>query len=46
MLLLDTMVQENLLFLRCLNLLEKPSSGQIIFEGIDIAAENADIDTS
>ena len=32
-------------FLRCLNLLEKPSSGQIIFEGIDIAAENVDIDT-
>ena len=32
-------------FLRCLNLLEKPSSGQIIFEGVDIAAENVDIDT-
>lgn len=32
-------------FLRCLNLLEKPSSGQIIFEGIDISAENVDIDT-
>ena len=32
-------------FLRCLNLLEKPSSGQIIFEDIDIAAENVDIDT-
>lgn len=32
-------------FLRCLNLLEKPSGGQIIFEGIDISAENVDIDT-
>ena len=32
-------------FLRCLNLLEKPTSGQIIFEGVDIAAENVDIDT-
>lgn len=32
-------------FLRCLNLLEKSPSGQIIFEGIDIAAENVDIDT-
>ena len=32
-------------FLRCLNLLEKPSSGQVIFEGIDIAAEKVDIDT-
>ena len=32
-------------FLRCLNLLEKPSSGQIIFEGIDIAAEKVDIAT-
>lgn len=31
-------------FLRCLNLLEKPTSGQIIFEGVDIAAENVDID--
>ncbi len=26
-------------------LIKKPSSGQIIFEGIDIAAENVDIDT-
>ncbi len=31
-------------FLRCLNLLEKPNSGQIIFEGVDIAAQNVDID--
>ena len=31
--------------LRCINLLEKPTSGQIIFEGVDIAAENVDIDT-
>ena len=31
-------------FLRCLNLLEKPTSGQIIFEGVDIAAD-VDIDT-
>lgn len=31
-------------FLRCLNLLEQPTSGQIIFEGTDIAAENVDID--
>ena len=27
-------------FLRCLNLLEKPTSGQVIFEGIDITHEN------
>lgn len=32
-------------FLRCLNLLEKPTSGQIIFEGVDIADENVDIDS-
>lgn len=31
-------------FLRCLNLLEQPTNGQIIFEGTDIAAENVDID--
>lgn len=29
--LLDLVVQENPTFLRCLNLLEKPTSGQIIF---------------
>ena len=26
-------------FIRCLNLLEKPTSGQIIFEGTDITAK-------
>jgi polar amino acid transport system ATP-binding protein len=30
-------------FLRCLNLLEKPTSGQVIFEGVDISAEHVDI---
>ena len=30
-------------FLRCLNLLEKPSSGKILFEGQDITAKKADI---
>ncbi len=30
-------------FLRCLNLLEKPSGGQILFEGQDITAKKADI---
>lgn len=29
--------------LRCVNLLEKPTSGQIIFEGADITAKGADI---
>ena len=31
-------------FLRCLNLLEVPTSGQVIFEGVDIAAKNLNID--
>lgn len=31
-------------FLRCLNLLEKPSSGQVIFEGVDIADKKINID--
>ena len=31
-------------FLRCLNLLEKPTSGQVIFEGIDITKPGVDID--
>ncbi len=31
-------------FLRCLNLLEEPTSGQIIFEGTDITSPKADID--
>jgi ABC-type polar amino acid transport system ATPase subunit len=31
-------------FLRCLNLLEKPSSGQIFFEGEDITAKGINID--
>ena len=31
-------------FLRCLNLLEKPDSGQILFEGVDITASKVDID--
>jgi len=31
-------------FLRCLNLLEKPTSGQIIFEGEDITQKGIDID--
>ncbi|MBO4506583.1 MAG: amino acid ABC transporter ATP-binding protein [Lachnospiraceae bacterium] len=31
-------------FLRCLNLLEKPSSGQIIFEGDDLTGKDIDID--
>ncbi len=30
-------------FLRCLNLLEKPTSGQIIFDGEDITASKVDI---
>ena len=30
-------------FLRCLNMLEKPDSGKIIFEGIDITSEKTDI---
>jgi len=31
-------------FLRCLNLLEKPEKGQIIFDGVDITAKGVDID--
>lgn len=31
-------------FLRCLNLLEKPDSGQILFEGVDISDKQVDID--
>ena len=30
-------------FLRCLNLLETPDSGQIIFEGVDITSKTVDI---
>ena len=30
-------------FLRCLNLLEVPTGGQIIFEGVDITSKQADI---
>ena len=30
-------------FLRCLNLLEKPDSGSVIFEGVDITKKNIDI---
>ena len=30
-------------FLRCLNLLEEPTSGQIFFEGVDITDKNVDI---
>jgi len=31
-------------FLRCLNMLETPDSGSIIFEGVDITSEKVDID--
>ena len=31
-------------FLRCLNLLEKPTSGQVIFEGVDIADKKINSD--
>ena len=31
-------------FLRCLNLLEQPEEGQILFEGVDITAKGVDID--
>ncbi len=31
-------------FLRCLNRLEEPTSGQIIFEGVDITSPKTDID--
>ena len=30
-------------FLRCLNLLEEPTSGQVIFDGVDICDKNQDI---
>ena len=30
-------------FLRCLNLLEKPTAGQILFEGVDITDKKANI---
>ena len=30
-------------FLRCMNLLEQPTEGQIIFDGTDITAKGADI---
>ena len=31
-------------FLRCLNLIERPTSGQVIFEGVDITEKHVDID--
>ncbi len=31
-------------FLRCLNLLEVPTSGKVIFDGVDIASEKVDLD--
>ena len=31
-------------FLRCLNLLEKPTSGHILFDGVDICAKGQNID--
>lgn len=31
-------------FLRCLNLLEVPTSGQILFDGIDITAKGVNVD--
>lgn len=31
-------------FLRCLNMLEKPDSGQIFFEGVDITSDKVNID--
>lgn len=30
-------------FLRCMNLLERPTSGQIVFDGVDITSKDADI---
>ena len=30
-------------FLRCLNLLERPTSGKVIFEGVDLADPKLDI---
>ena len=32
-------------FLRCLNLLEKPTSGSIVFDGIDITNKKTKIDS-
>ena len=32
-------------FIRCLNLLEHPTSGTILYEGADITAKNADVNT-
>ena len=31
-------------FLRCLNLLERPTSGKVIFEGIDLAGKKVNVD--
>ena len=31
-------------FLRCLNLLEEPTGGQIVFEGVDITSKETKID--
>ena len=31
-------------FLRCLNLLEKPTGGKVIFKGVDLADKNIDVD--
>ena len=31
-------------FLRCLNLLEQPTSGKVFFDGVDIASEKVDLD--
>ena len=31
-------------FLRCLNLLEQPTSGKVIFDGVDIASEKVNLD--
>lgn len=31
-------------FLRCLNLLERPTSGKVLFEGADLADKNIDLD--
>ncbi len=31
-------------FLRCLNLLEEPTSGRVVFEGVDISDKNVNVD--
>ena len=31
-------------FLRCLNLLEQPTSGKVIFDGVDITSEKVNLD--